>query len=213
MKKILVLGMAVWAVFLLAGYLAAETAVESTNTKVLTTDPDKALENVEKEAPVAKAGDTEEFEVKKDNTKITSTVSGNIDLDKEKLPRFKSETIPQKGFKAEARITAMADSKSDKMMLSSGDLVRINIGAKKNVREGSFFSIYKTGKSIAERGKLDESGIGIAKEEKMAKSEVPVVTKVADAKVIKVESNYSIIRILRCLEPVMSGDYAKLNRD
>lgn len=213
MKKILVLGMAVCAVFLLAGYLAAEPAVESTGTDVITTSSDKASANVEKEAPVAKAGNTEEFEIKKDANQITSTVTGNIDLDKEKLPPFKSESVPVKSFKADAKIVEISDQKIDKIMLSSGDLARINIGAKKNVREGSFFSIYKSGKPISERGNLDESGLSIVKEEKMAKSEVPMVTKVADARVIKVESNYSIIRILRCVEPVMSGDYAKLNRD
>ncbi len=213
MKKILVLGTFFCAVFLLAEYLAAEPATESTGTEAITTSMDKASGNEEKEAPTTKAGDTETFEIKKDSTQITSTVTGNLDLDKEKLPEFKTETIPQKGFKPDARIMEMSDQKIDKMMLSSGDLVRINIGAKKNVREGSFLSIYRIGKSISERGKLDDSGISIAKEEKIAKSEVSVVTKVADAKVIKVESNYSIIKILRCVEPVMSGDYAKLNRD
>lgn len=213
MKKIFVLGMVICAVSLLAGYLAAEPVAESTGAEVIATRPAKVSENVEKETPAAKADDAEEFEIKKDTKLITSTVTGNLDLDKEKLPQFKPETIPQKGFKADAKITEMADSKSNKMMLSARDLVRIDIGAKKKVRVGSFFSIYKTGRPLSERGKLDESGISIAKEEKLTKSEVPMVTKVADAKVIKVENNYSIIRIMRCLEPVLIGDYVKLNRD
>ncbi len=213
MKKILVLSMVICAVFLLAGYLAAEPAAESTGTEVITISPDKASEVVEKEAPAAKAGNTEEFEIKKDTHQITSTVTGNIDLDKEKLPQFKSEAVPVKGFKADARIVEMSDSKFEKTMISNNDLVRINIGSKKNVAEGDIVIIFKKGKLVTDRLNIDKIEPSISKEEQQMKKEVPVMTSIGDARIIKVEGKTtSVIKILRCAESVSIGDYIKLHQ-
>ena len=214
MKKIFVLSMVVCAVFLCAGYLAAaEPATESTSTEAITTSPDKASENVEKAAPAAPANETETFEIKKDTTKITSTVSGNIDLDKEKLPQFISESVPVKTFKADARILEMSDPKYEKTMISNNDLVRINIGSRKNVAEGDMVVIYKKGKLVTERLNIENIEPSITKEEQQMKKEGPVMTSIGDARIVKVEgTSTSVIQILRCIESVSMGDYIKLRQ-
>jgi hypothetical protein len=187
MKKIFVLGLAVCAVFLLAGYLVAESATD-------------------------KANDSEKFEIKTDTIKITSTVSGNLDMDKEKLPPFKAESITQKKFKADAIIKELADPKFEKTMISNNDLVRINIGSKKGVAEGDMVLIFKKGKLVTERINIEKIEPTISKEEQAGRKEVPVVTSIGDARVVKVEPSSCVIQILRCIESVSIGDYIKLNK-
>ncbi|MDD5491271.1 MAG: hypothetical protein PHV60_01145 [bacterium] len=187
MKKIFIFGMIVCAIFLLSGYLAAETETEGN-------------------------GDGEHFEIKKDAIKITSTVSGNIDLDKEKLPPFQVESVPQKKFKYDAVITEVADPKFDKTMISNNDLVRINAGSKKNIAEGDMVKIFKKGKLVTERINIDKIAPSISQDEKQERKDVPVVTTIGDARVVKVEAKSSVIQILRCIESITIGDYIKLNK-
>ncbi len=183
MKKIFILGMVVGVIFLVAGYLAA------------------------------KDSDTEKFEVNKDTTQITSTVSGSLDLDKEKFPPFIAEAVPEKKFKADARIVEMSDPKFEKTMISNNDLVRINIGSRKNINEGDIVVIFKKGKLVTSRLNIDKIEPTISKDEQQTRKEVPVMTSIGDARVIKIEGkNTSVIKILRAIESVSIGDYIKLNR-
>ncbi|MDD5132218.1 MAG: hypothetical protein PHH44_06105 [bacterium] len=187
MKKVMVLGMVICSIFLLFGYLVAETGSDEPN----------AAEN---------------FEIKKDTIKITSTVSGNLDLDKEKLPPFQAESIPQRKFKYDAVITEVADPKFEKSMISNNDLVKINVGSKKNIAEGDMVRIFKKGKLVTDRININKIEPSISQEEQQVRKEVPVVTSIGDARVVKVEAKSSVIQILRCIESVTIGDYIKLNK-
>jgi hypothetical protein len=98
-------------------------------------------------------------------------------------------------------------------MISNNDLVRINIGSKQNVVEGDIVIIFKKGSLVTERLNIDKIEQSISKEEQQMKKEVPVMTSIGDARIIKVEGkNTSVIRILRCVESLSIGDYIKLNR-
>jgi hypothetical protein len=183
MKKVFVFSLIICAMFLLAGFLIAEA--ENPN-------------------------DGEEFTIKKETDKITSTVSGNIDLDKEKLPPFQAESISLRKFKQDAVITGLADPKFEKSMISNNDLVRINIGSKKKIAIGDTVMIFKKGKLVTERIKIDKIEPSISGEEQQGKKEVPVVTSIGDARVVKVEARSSVVKILRCIESVTIGDYIKV---
>ena len=187
MKKVFVLSLVLCSIFLLCGYLVAETGTED-------------------------SGPAENFEIKTDAIKITSTVSGNLDLDKEKLPPFKAESIPQRKFKYDAVIIDVADPKFEKSMISNNDLVKINAGSKKNIAEGDMVRIFKKGKLVTDRINIDKIEPSITKEEQQIRKEVPVVTSIGDARVVKVEAKSSVIQILRCIESVTIGDYIKLNK-
>ncbi len=184
MKKIFVLGMAVWAMLLLAGYLqaAAETGA---------------------------AGDTEHFEVQENAVNITSTVTGNLDLEKEKLAPFKIEQISLKKFKHDAIIRGLADKKTEKTMFSTNDNVLINAGSRKGFAEGDMVLIFKKGNLVTDRISIDKIQDSMYTDETQVRKEGPKATSIGEARVIKVEPNSSIIQILRCIESIETGNFVK----
>ena len=158
------------------------------------------------------AEDYEQFTIKKEVDKIETTVIGNIDMDKEKLPPFVSESIQMRKFKHDALIIDVADPKFAKTMISNNDLVRINIGSKKRIAVGDMVLIYKKGALVTERINIDKIAPSISNEEKQVRKTGPVVTSIGDARVIKVEARSSVVQILRCIESVSIGDFIKINK-
>lgn len=158
------------------------------------------------------AEDSEQFTIKKEADKIESTVTGSLDLGKEKFPPFVAESIPVRKFKQDAVITGVADPKFEKTMISNNDLVRINIGSKKKVAVGDIFVIFKKGALVTERINIDKIAPSISKEEQQGSKKGPVVTSIGDARVVKVEARSSVVQILRCIESVTIGDFVKKNK-
>ncbi|MDD5260043.1 MAG: hypothetical protein PHD29_08750 [bacterium] len=185
MKKILVLGIAVCAMILLAGYLQAEEAA---------------------------AGDTEKFSVQENAVSITSTVTGNIDLDKEKLPPFKIEQISLRKFKHDAIVRGLADNKTEKTMYSTNDHVIISAGSRKGIAEGDMVLIFKKGNLVTDRISIDKIQNSMYTDETQERKEGPKATSIGEARVTKVESNSSVIQILRCIESIEPGNFVKIKK-
>ncbi len=158
------------------------------------------------------AGNAEHFNVEEKKVNITTTITGDLNLDKEKLPPFEVEIIPLRKFKHDAIIKGMADSKLDKNMISDNDHVIINGGSKKGFAEGDIVLIFKKGRPATERLNIDKVGPSMAEEEKVSQKEAKVATSIGDARVIKVESNSSVIQIRRCVETVEPGNFVKIKK-
>lgn len=121
------------------------------------------------------------------------------------------ESIPVKKFKPHGRIIEYnPDDLNDKSIFSVGDIVKINIGSKKNMKEGMTVAIFKTGRLLTERNSLEQINSSIRRNEKSEKKQQLMANKIGGAKIIAVKKKYSLIQIVVAVEPVTVGDFILL---
>lgn len=140
--------------------------------------------------------------------------SDQINLGAKERLAMQPESIPAKKFKSHGRIIEYnPDDLNDKSIFTIGDIVKVNIGSKKNVKEGTMVSIFKTGKLLTERSSLEQINYSIRRNEESEKKQQLMVNKIGEGKITTVKKNYSLMQISVAIEPVTVGDFILLKEE
>lgn len=141
--------------------------------------------------------------------------SENMSFGAKQREAMETVSIPVKKFKPLGKIIEYdPEDLKDKTIFSIGDIVKINVGSKKKLKngplaQGTLVHIFKIGKLLTDANSLEQIKHSLKQSEQSEKRQT-MANKIGEGKIITVKKNYSLMQITVAVEPVRIEDYILL---